>query len=184
VSGSDRLYQIDGRDAAGTPQGTAVLAPTDIIQPQRGVACPSGAATFSIATGGNPGPFAFTWQVHSTAGWQDLGNDPAPLPCGGSAFAFPLNAPTVQIGIRPCPGVDQYQVRCIVTDPCGIVTSGEVTYFVCRVDFDCSGAVNSQDFFDFLNAFFFGDSSADFNDDGAVNSQDLFDFLSSFFPGC
>src|SRR5207245_2506809 len=25
VSGSDRLYQIDGRDSAGTPQGTAVL---------------------------------------------------------------------------------------------------------------------------------------------------------------
>jgi hypothetical protein len=52
----------------------------------------------------------------------------------------------------------------------------------CPPDFNHSGAVDSQDFFDFLNAFFASD--ADFNADGSTNSQDFFDFLNAFFAGC
>jgi hypothetical protein len=52
----------------------------------------------------------------------------------------------------------------------------------CLADFNTDGAVNSQDFFDFLGAFFKG--AADFNRDGGVNSQDFFDFLAMFFAGC
>ncbi len=55
-------------------------------------------------------------------------------------------------------------------------------YVICPADFNCDGAVNSQDFFDFLSAFFAG--NADFNHDGATNSQDFFDFLAAFFAGC
>jgi hypothetical protein len=44
--------------------------------------------------------------------------------------------------------------------------------------------VNSQDFFDFLTAFFNTDPSADYNQDMVVNSQDFFDFLADFFVGC
>jgi hypothetical protein len=54
----------------------------------------------------------------------------------------------------------------------------------CRADFNADGSANSQDFFDFLTAFFGADPSADFNDDAVINSQDFFDFLSEFFTGC
>jgi hypothetical protein len=54
----------------------------------------------------------------------------------------------------------------------------------CAADFNNDGVVNSQDFFDFLSAFFAGTPSADFNGDGTINSQDFFDFLTAFFAGC
>jgi hypothetical protein len=58
----------------------------------------------------------------------------------------------------------------------------------CPCDFNDSGTLNSQDFFDFLACFFTtGCAGADFNDDGQANSQDFFDFLACFFAppsGC
>jgi hypothetical protein len=54
----------------------------------------------------------------------------------------------------------------------------------CPADFNEDGTVNSQDFFDFLTAFFAEDPSADFNMDQVINSQDFFDFLGAFFKGC
>jgi hypothetical protein len=54
----------------------------------------------------------------------------------------------------------------------------------CAADFNDDTLVNSQDFFDFLTAFFATAPNADFNHDAVVNSQDFFDFLTSFFAGC
>lgn len=53
---------------------------------------------------------------------------------------------------------------------------------VCRADWNHDTMVTSQDFFDFITAFFAG--AADFNSDGLTNSQDFFDFITQFFGGC
>jgi hypothetical protein len=54
----------------------------------------------------------------------------------------------------------------------------------CPADFNCSDSVNSQDFNDFLAAFFSLSPSADFNHDTFVDSQDFFNFLAAFFTEC
>jgi hypothetical protein len=54
----------------------------------------------------------------------------------------------------------------------------------CPADFNADQRVTSQDFFDFLTAFFQNLPAADLNADASVNSQDFFDFLTHFFAGC
>jgi hypothetical protein len=62
---------------------------------------------------------------------------------------------------------------------CRLVLEGEPA---CPCDVNGSGDLNSQDFFDFIGAFFGG--NADFNGSGETNSQDFFDFLACFFAAC
>lgn len=54
----------------------------------------------------------------------------------------------------------------------------------CAPDINCDQAANSQDFFDFLAAFFSNRPEADNNGNGTVDSQDFFDFVVGLLAGC
>jgi len=68
------------------------------------------------------------------------------------------------------------------------ITDDRATYVIqgtpCTADLNGDGVATSQDFFQFLTAFFNNDPVADMNHDGAITSQDFFDFLAAFFVGC
>jgi hypothetical protein len=54
----------------------------------------------------------------------------------------------------------------------------------CPGDFNQNGVISVQDIFDFLSAYFAGNTRADINGSGAISVQDIFDFLSAYFSGC
>jgi len=73
------------------------------------------------------------------------------------------------------------------TDGCFVVDLGAFEFQgstppTCPPDWNRDGTLNSQDFFDFLAAFF--SNNGDYNHDTITNSQDFFDFLAGFFTGC
>jgi hypothetical protein len=73
---------------------------------------------------------------------------------------------------------------CTATNSCGSRNSANIRLALCIADFNCSGTVTVQDIFDFLAAYFSGNTLADVNASGAVSVQDIFDFLEAYFEGC
>ncbi len=54
----------------------------------------------------------------------------------------------------------------------------------CRADFNGVNGATNQDIFDYLSAWFAGESRADFNGVSGLDVQDVFDFLGAWFTGC
>jgi hypothetical protein len=53
----------------------------------------------------------------------------------------------------------------------------------CKADYNQNGAVEIQDIFDYLNAWFAGSAATDING-GGLSVNDIFDFLNAWFAGC
>ncbi|HVU62422.1 MAG TPA: hypothetical protein VHC70_00490, partial [Phycisphaerales bacterium] len=165
------------------------IAPSVTVHPAPAIACPTGAAPFSVtATGGSTG-LSYRWQIETSPGsWRFLGNDPFPLPCGNGAMAFatPIDSASVAIGVRPCDGVGSYQIRVMVSDASGCAStfSNEATYTVCKADFNCSNSLGVPDIFDFVNAWLAADPRADFDEVNGLQQADVFAFVNAWFAGC
>jgi hypothetical protein len=160
-------------------------------QPTSARACVGASVAFSVTAAGT-GPFAYRWRYEDAGAWLDMaeGADIV-LGAGTPAAEFfghsqgSTSGELAVSGMRPLrnhPNVVEF--RCVVSSGYGTITSDAATLTICPADFNCDGSRNSQDFFDFLSAFFAATPSADFNHDGVINSQDFFDFLTAFFAGC
>jgi hypothetical protein len=161
-------------------------------QPAPTKACPGGTASFSVGIAGtNPGPYTFQWQIETAPGvWATLGNDPLPLPCGGSAYVHTTSSgsPNATIGVQPCPGnplaSQTFYIRTLVSTPCCTTPSVRTAYSICPADFDCNGSLAVADIFAFLNAWFAGSPAADLDGTPGLQVNDIFAFLNIWFAGC
>jgi hypothetical protein len=154
------------------------MAATVSQQPTPVTACNAGNATFVVA-GAGTAPFTYQWQRETAPNsYTALADGPTGT---GSVIS---GASSDTLTISGVSGADAGLYRSIVSNSCGSANSNSAQLAVCAADFNCDGLANSQDFFDFVTAFFAATPDADFNRDGVINSQDFFDYVSAFFAGC
>jgi hypothetical protein len=175
AAGQGRVLLFGGDTATGLVGDTWEWSSLPIItaQPADAQGCRAGFVSFSVSAAA---AFPLTYQ------WRKGATDLADGPSGtGSVISGALSE---NLQIHGCTAADAGSYSCAVTDSCGQTLSNPALLSFCSADFNCDGQVNSQDFFDFITAFFALVPAADFNGDGIVNSQDFFDFLTAFFAGC
>jgi hypothetical protein len=156
----------------------ACPTPSITTQPVTASSCGGHSASFSVAAT-STSTMVYQWQIETAPGvWQGMGNDPGPLPCGNGAFAYatPINSPNVSIGVHPCPGVNRYQIRCLISNQCGTTTSNEATLVLNSADFDGDGSIGTdadiEAFFECLSGTCCPNcGSADFNGDRSVGTD-------------
>ncbi|MBC7772715.1 MAG: hypothetical protein H7210_09500 [Pyrinomonadaceae bacterium] len=168
VSGGD--FTFAGRFAFPGTQVSAYFArytfgspaPTIASHPQNLTTCPSATAIFSVtAEGADPGKLEYQWQWQPApaAAWTDINDGLNTDPKGGPIRFSAQNSGSATLSLNEYGGGTQgshWDTRCIISTPCGSVTSNPATFTLCPADFNCDAFANSQDFFDFLAAFFAG----------------------------
>lgn len=158
-------------DAGNNYNNLGFVMETDCLpltqQPLSQTVCCKGPVAFEVTADPGFGPYTYQWQAFDlvTNNWVDLVDGEAQsVPCG-----VVVGATTRRVVVAPLPNgifdfdcfinplhVTGRRFRCVVTGTCGSVTSAEATMTICLADFNCDGMVSSQDFFDFLVAFFAG----------------------------
>jgi hypothetical protein len=187
VTGVTRRFRVMVRDNHAGAGGVA-------ISPFVTLTLPAGASPFGVVS---PPQGAVLHHGSNTVTWTVGGTTAPPISCSsvtirlstddGASFAQTLgnfpNSGTASVSLPDTTA--RARVRIDGVGKIFFAVSGSfVLQAACPPDFNHDSVVNSQDFFDFLTAFFAGGPSADFNVDGIINSQDFFDFLTAFFAGC
>jgi len=163
-----------------------IPAPTITTQPVSSNVCPNLPATFSITPAGT-GPFTFQWRKNYVA--IDTTTNPS--------------ADTATLALANLQPSDSGVYDCVVSSPCGSVTSIPATLSVslcpCGLsDIAGPGQANTpdrqltaDDIIVFLAYFFIGDQRADIagpgqstTPDGQFTADDIILFLNRFFAGC
>jgi hypothetical protein len=143
----------------------------------------AGAASFGVTRGAIAIPFTYAYSA---------GTMTATL-----TFSSPLAAGTYNVTVADTITATANGQRLdgeLASNTAGALPSGDgaaqgATLFTftvtspCVADFNQSGGLEVQDIFDYLNAWFAGDSLADFNG-GGLAVQDIFDYLNAWFAGC
>ncbi|MBL8878135.1 MAG: hypothetical protein JNG88_03355 [Phycisphaerales bacterium] len=145
---TERLNEIRTGDYHKVPTCATVFR-----HPRCATTCSNVGIGFSVDAGGS-GTLTYQWQLEAQPGvWVTLGNDPTPLPGGGSAFAIPPAAESTSIGVIGRTG--SFGVRCVVENACGSVNSFPATLTVRSAppgDLNCDGLVNNFDISPFVLA--------------------------------
>jgi hypothetical protein len=162
---------IGGKVSRYWARWTDTNTPWVALQPVPG--CGPNESLFITAAPGF-GPLAYAWSRNG-APLSD-----GPTPSGASVAGSTTSHLAIVNGSR----ADGGTFTCTVTSACASSTSNPVSLLFCPADFNCSGGVEIQDIFDFLNAWLAADSRADFNGVNGLDSQDIFDFLNAWFAGC
>ena len=111
---------------------------------------------------------------------------------GGEAFFWQTGTGGDGSAVQDIDNSGTYEAGEVTVNDQAFCANGRVAAVPCGslvpcCDFNNDNLINSQDFFDFLVAFFGNLPTSDFNADGILNSQDFFDFIVCFFgppAGC
>jgi hypothetical protein len=141
-----------GSATSNTAALTVNVAPSITQQPTGQSILSGGTATFTVAASAPPAGGALAYQ------WRRNGVALADGPFGNGSVVH--GAATPFLALTSVALADNTAAfDCIVTNTCGSTTSfpaGLSVMSSCTADFNHDGIVNSQDFFDFVAAFFAG----------------------------
>jgi len=135
-----------------------------------------------------PGTYWVDWQYATTNPAEEAFSPPVTIlgargALGANARQFKINgSSTTGVWVAAMDGGKPVSAADVAQDFPFVIRGNAGG--ACVADFNSDGLTNSQDFFDFMTAFFASEPSADVNHDEFINSQDYFDFVTAFFAGC
>ncbi|MBX3402610.1 MAG: immunoglobulin domain-containing protein [Phycisphaeraceae bacterium] len=101
----------------------------------------------------------------------------------GEPIDAPIGTQRV-LDLSPLRPTDAGVYDCVVSNPCGSVTSIAAELVLCAADYNCDGSTTGADVTLFYDLWFAGNAAADFNGDGLVDNQDVVDFIAAWQGGC
>lgn len=143
-------------------------------QPSRATVCRDGSAVVSV-NAPSPTRLTFNWERLEAGAWVAISEGPFP---GGIATGSSTDTLLIERAVQTL------ELRVVITNDCGSVTSQTALLDVCPADFNCDGGVDGDDVIDFFGRWDNGETTGDFNRDGSVDGDDVIAFFNRWDAGC